>query len=246
MKLMTAIAAVCLAQVAQSATPEHVNGLGGWLSNTTFAYSAEPDGSPSTLQFASGAMGLAVIGAGFGPDVDGKIASLSVSATADMSSVGASVTGSKFYQSFAAQGKVDISMLDGLSGNLLSATISGGLVQVDVVTHRATVELNLVGLTSGSLYLTGQPATLSLDGMLATAPMLGNCSDHAYKATCLPGEQFLDDFMLTSNSTAGSWKISTGAFVSAVPEPGTAALMLLGTLALSWLAAGRSAAKARN
>lgn len=239
-KQVLAVTMACLAFAAQASTPVHVNGLGGWLTNMTFAYAAAPDGSSAALEFASGASGHAVIGSGLGVDVDGKAASLVVATTADMSSLATSVIGPNFYESFAAQGTVDITMLDGALGNLLSASISGGRVRVDVVTHQATVELDLTGLTSGSLYLTGRPATLTLEGTLAAAPILGNCADHAYKASCLPGEQFLGDFTLASYPQ-GAWKVSTDAFVSSVPEPGTAALLLLGAAALGRRAARRSA-----
>ncbi|MGM9483412.1 PEP-CTERM sorting domain-containing protein [Roseateles sp. NT4] len=229
-KYSIAFAALCAAQACM-AEPLHVDGLaGGWLS-TTFSYGAAPGAGPGALSFQTDAPGRAVIGPVGGPFMWGKTVALSVDMQSTMASLGAVLQDGSFTQSFAAQGNLDIRMLDGMLGNLLSANIAGGTVQVDLATHHAVIEFNLTGLTSGSLYLTGLPASLRLEGDLAAAPVLGNCADYAYKPSCAAGEKFLDDFVLTSLSS--NWSVSSAAFAAPVPEPATGALVLLGALVVA-------------
>ena len=230
-KLFLVVGAFWVAQAFASA-PIHLNGLGGgWLSST-FSYAAAPGGTPATLTFSVDAPGMAVIGPIGGPDLWGKTVSLSVDVQGAMASLNSSIQGGSFSQSFAAQGHVDVTVLNaaGLS-NLLSAAVNGGMIQVDVATRQVVAEFQLTSLSSAGLYLSGKPAQLRLEGKLMNAASLGRCADYAYKASCLPGEQFLSDFG-TDPWSVGNWSVSSDAFVSGVPEPTPAALLLLGGVVL--------------
>lgn len=235
---MLALAALCVAPLCSTAAPIHVNGLGGLLS-TSFSYSASPAGSPAQLAFATNPPGRAVVGPIGGPEFFGKTVQLSVAFHADMASLAGALQAGSFSQSFAAQGNIEITGLDTQQRNLnmLSARIDSGKIQVNLATQRAIVELQLTSLTSQGLYLTGQPATLTLQGQLPGAVTFGDCAAYTYKSTCLPGEQFLDDFVLTTSAAQGdSWSVSSAAFVSSVPEPASAALTLFGGFVVSRLA----------
>lgn len=245
-KLLAAMLA-CLVQSAQSATPVHVSGMEGWLINTSFSYSASPDSNPAQLAFESSQPSLGVIGDVDSPYLAAKTAGLWLSVRADMNSIASSGDGDSFTQSFAARGTFALNVLDSDKfGHLLAAEIDQGAVRVDLLTRRTVVEFHLVSLTSEAFYLTGLPATLRLVGELDSSTdwsvtrgaQLGNCADHSYKAACLPGEQFLDDFALKALGPNRSWSVSSEAFAAAVPELSSTTLLLLGGSGL-WVAARR-------